>query len=400
MSKITEKMLQDLKAELIQLREERGKKSPEVEALEKKIEKLERAAAERSGPSFTGGSDLPGAEDSFHLSRAIYALGERSWNGAEYERDVLVQAAEKKGLDVERVKAASLGSDTTLGNLIPNTVQNEVVPLIQSEMILEEMGVNMVEGLAGSPVQIPRETAEGTAYWVGENSTITASDQETDMIELRPHTIAGLSKFANKMLRAGGTGLEGFVRRSIGRTVAKGIQTGYFAGTGVAGQPLGIKNQLGIRNHGAIGTMTIAKLQAMIDNLRRDNIPAAEARWVFHPAVLASIEQLAASDTTHRQGTPVFTMGDISKGTPSRLLGLPYSMSTNIGSTTDIYLGYWPWTMLGSWGALEIAVTREAGDAFAKDQTWVRVLKDVDTALLQPTAINYGSGVTVPTLST
>ena len=49
-----------------------------------------------------------------------------------------------------------------------------------------------------------------------------------------------------------------------------------------------------------------------------------------------------------------------------------------------MYFGNWEEVMIGQWGGLEILVSQETSDAFQKNQTWIRVLQEVDIGLRHP----------------
>jgi HK97 family phage major capsid protein len=82
--------------------------------------------------------------------------------------------------------------------------------------------------------------------------------------------------------------------------------------------------------------------------------------------------------------------------TPSMLkdwMGYDYKTSTTIptnltyGNGTDItelYFANWQEVILAMWGGVQIMATKEAGDAFQKNQTWIRIIQDVDIAIRHP----------------
>lgn len=403
--KINQAVLDKWTQQLKEISEDRKASGTLINDLQNRIRTMEEAMASR-GPGFSRNVDLPGSESKFMLSRCISAMIDRSWESAPEERAVLLASADKKGIarkDAERIldgkiRAASLGSDTSLGNLVPQQVMAEIIPILRSMMILDGLGVRRLPNLTGSPVTMNRGTADGVFYWVGENVAITASDPTTDQINLRPHKGAGLCKISNTLIRAGGTGAEQYVRESLAAVLARGIQTAFFNGSGLGPQPLGIASAVGIQSKTGIGTITILQLQKFVEALRNENVPVEDpaVKWAMHPALLSEIEQIQASGTTHLQGTPILTRGDVTLGTPSRVLGIPYLTTTNI-PTTQFFLAYWPWTVLADWGGVEIALSSEAGSAFENDQTWVRIIQEVDVEVLQPKGVVVGSGVTVST---
>jgi HK97 family phage major capsid protein len=74
-------------------------------------------------------------------------------------------------------------------------------------------------------------------------------------------------------------------------------------------------------------------------------------------------------------------------------LGYPYKMTTQIPinltkangtALTEVYYANWQELIIGQWGGMEIMASNETSDAFEKDQTWVRVLQEVDLAVRHP----------------
>jgi HK97 family phage major capsid protein len=63
------------------------------------------------------------------------------------------------------------------------------------------------------------------------------------------------------------------------------------------------------------------------------------------------------------------------------------------GNETEIYLGNWQELIVGQWAGISILPSKEAGDAFAKNQTWIRIITDVDIGLRHAESFCLGSGV-------
>ena len=68
-------------------------------------------------------------------------------------------------------------------------------------------------------------------------------------------------------------------------------------------------------------------------------------------------------------------------------MGHPYKMTTQIpidltkgNSTncTEIYFGNWSELLIGMWGTVELRASQETYTAFQSDQTWIRILQEVD----------------------
>ena len=77
----------------------------------------------------------------------------------------------------------------------------------------------------------------------------------------------------------------------------------------------------------------------------------------------------------------------------SAWIGYPFKTTTQIPTNltkssatncTEIYFGNWQELMIGQWGGVEISVSKETSDAFTKNQTWVKIEQEVDTAVRHP----------------
>ena len=62
---------------------------------------------------------------------------------------------------------------------------------------------------------------------------------------------------------------------------------------------------------------------------------------------------------------------------------IPTNLSKGGGGATlsEAYFGNWQELLIGQWGGLEFMASGETSDAFAKNQTWIRVIQEVDVAM-------------------
>ena len=61
---------------------------------------------------------------------------------------------------------------------------------------------------------------------------------------------------------------------------------------------------------------------------------------------------------------------------------VPINLTKNNGTAlTEVYFGNWAELIIGQWGGMEIMASQETSDAFEKDQTWIRILQEVDVGV-------------------
>lgn len=328
---------------------------------------------------------VPGVDgQKFSFAKAVHAINSGDWGRAGYEQEVFAAAT----------KALNLADDASAGFIVPSEVMAEIIPLLRSAMIVDTLGINRMDDMKASPVEIDKQRGGGTGFWVGEEETITESEQSLGLVRLRPHKAGALTKISNTILRAGGNRAESFVRDDLSKVLARTIQAAFFSGTGFGSQPLGVENHPSVNSVTFGGVPTVELLQRMIEEIDVDDAMIGTLKWVMHPRMRNKISKLAYGGA----GGPILTGprgGDISQDNAKTLLGHPYMSTTDIalGATTStIFLAVWAEAILADWGALELRATDSAGDAFTKDQTWVRAIQEVDVGLRHEESVCVSTG--------
>ena len=135
------------------------------------------------------------AEGKFSFMKLIKSIALKDVSMAPYERDICKEAAKKRDLSTE--------DDSLGGYLVPAQFMEELIELKRSATVIRELGARIMEGLVGSPVEIPRQTGSSTGFWVGEGASIPASDPTLGMLSLRPHEAAARTILSARFFRLG-----------------------------------------------------------------------------------------------------------------------------------------------------------------------------------------------------
>lgn len=332
------------------------------------------------------GVSLPGVnegKEKFLFRKALLAISTKDWSDAPFEKSVF---------DETRKKALSVGTDSAGGYIVPTEYIAEIIELLRAKTVVLQAGARVLAGLSGSPVEIPKQTGAGTAYWVGENTTITASDQTFGQVALTPKTCAAITKLSNKLLKLATPDVERFVREDLAALISRAIDAAALFGDGASSNPTGIASTTGI-NTVAIGTnggaLTIDHLYDMLYENDLDNAVGDRMAWVLHPRTLSGLKKL--KDAQNRY----LLQPDPTLATRNTMLGFPVFSTTQLrinltkGTGTnlsEVYLGDFNQLLIGQWGNLELLASQEAGGAFEANQTFVRVIQDIDVGIRQATA--------------
>jgi len=332
---------------------------------------------------------LPGVDEGkeeFSFLRAINAIMTRDWSEAGFEKEVFEQTA-------KRTMAAGTGS--TGGYIVPNQYIAEIIELLRAEAVVVRMGATILDGLVGSPIEIPKQTGGATAYWVGENAAITASDLTLGQINLTPKAVAAMVKLSNRLIKLSNPSAEAMVRRDIATSLALKVDYAALRGAGTVNEPLGIANTPSINTvtiGGSGGTFSFDYAEQMISELENDNALRGKLGFIWNPKVKSKMKRLkVAQFSGDTAGEYIILPMQDSK--LRDYLGWDFASTTQLptnlakGSSTtlsEVFFGNWQEFIIGQWGGMEIMASSETSDAFEKNQTWVRIIQEMDFGVRHP----------------
>lgn len=359
----------------------------ELPALKRRIDEVDSRTRYRKWLS--GGDDRP----KFSLFKALRGLVLSNWEGAEHEREVLFD---------HRNRDMGVGTDTAGGYLVPSQEIPDLIDQLKAEAAVSRAGATWLSGLKGSPVKIPKQTAGAAAYWVGENSVITPSDLAFGQVQLTPKKVAALVKLSNELLSMSLPQAEAVVRRDLVEQISLAIDLAALRGTGANNQPLGIANTPGIQtvslgeNGDHIRNLDL--FFSMIGKLEEANALKGRVGFVAHPKVKTALRKLKTPQYSGDTGgeytlPPLVTALLATDRALEEAVGYPILATSQLpvdlvkGTSqdcTEVYCGNWADLLIAQWGGLSILASPHAGDAFAKDQTWIRVTASIDVAVRHP----------------
>ena len=348
-------------------------------SLEKRLEEFENQVKTRKWATGLAGLELE--KDKFSLCRALYAMRTNNWDKAQFEADVFRQT-----------RALSTGDDSSGGYLVPAQAMPEFIEMFRAEAVCIRMGARVIDGLTGAPVTFTRQTGGATAYWVGENKEITESALSVGELKMIPKKVAALTKLSNELIRMSSPGAEALTRQDFAVALGLAVDLATLRGSGSENQPLGIANTPGINTVilGANGglpnfdTFTDMEYEVSVKNALRGNLG-----FVFHPAIRRLLKKLKIAQFSTDAGGE-YVIAPFSDAQLEAYLGYKFGMTTQTpvnlkkgeaANCTEIFFGNWAEVLIGQWLGFEILASNVAGTAFASDQTWVRIISQVDIAL-------------------
>jgi HK97 family phage major capsid protein len=362
---------------------------------------------------------LPGVlEDGekFMFSRVAQAsmrqksMGQKAWDEyAPFEHKVIQETTAQylkqmaKVLPPEQMEVmtkAALGTDVDAagGYLVPTQVLAELIPLLRAQSVVSGLA-RTIDGLAGYPVRIPRQSGGATHYWGAQNQSLTPSIQATDEVLFVPHQSYVFCQMSQRLVALANPSVESMVREDIALIMALGEDLGFIEGSGASNEPLGICNQPSIGAVTSIGTPTnAAKFDDMVYTLEAANALRGNLAFVWHPRTGKTLRNIAMGTGAALTYATYAYRDELAAG---RFLGHPVrtttQIATNLGGGTNesrALFANWLDVIVASWAGMRVQATDVGGDAFAKDQVWIKAVRDVDIGLRHAASVCLGSGIT------
>ncbi len=362
--------------------------SAKYASLEKRLEEMEIKARERK---YLGVPGLELEADKFSLVRAVkYIKSGKSldlWpKEAGFEAEVFRNTAKLRTMGTQ--------DDESGGYLVPAQAMPDFIEMLRAEAVCIKMGARVISGLTGAPVTFVKQTGGATAYWVGEGTAPTQSDISTGLLKMTPKKIMALTYINNELIRMSNPGAEGLVRQDLAIVLGLAIDLAILRGSGSENQPLGIANTTGI-NTVTLGTNDgstpdwVNPWPDMEYELAVDHALRGRLGYVFHPAIKRVLKKLRNPYYSGDTGGE-YPLLPLSDSQIEGAIGYPFATTTQLpvnlvtgGSSncTEIFFGNWLEVLIGEWLGFEIMTSNVAGTAFATDQTWIRIISQMDSAL-------------------
>lgn len=329
-----------------------------------------------------------------------------------FEMSVLDELSMKKhgakAMEVVKHASQNVGQDSAGGVFVPQVVADSIIPELTANMVSLQAGVPVMNGLQGN-MSFPKKISGVTGMWLDTEAeeSIVQETLTFGSISARPHPYAAATGITWLALQQPNIAIEGLVRQDFSVNLGLLWDLAILTGSGVSGQPKGIKNWAGIGTTSWSGTVFgstlgsggLATYDTSQDKLRahHQDLRAANAlgngtglAWIAEPDVLTKLESV--QDTT---GKKVYV--ETNEPSISRLMRAPVYSTTQINQgTSDGFLLYGKFAeaMLLNWGGLQFAMTDSHSTNFLTGVSVIRAIGACDVIVRQPTAFSLATSLT------
>ena len=303
-------------------------------------------------------------------SEAAAAKLGRTSRGITIPQDVLTAQRDLQ------TSPGSAGGDVIKTDLLTGSF----IDLLRNESACARAGATILSGLEGN-VKIPKQSGAASASWISEGAAAAESDQTLTQVSLVPRTVGAYTDVTRKLLLQSSIDIENFVRNDLARVIALKIDLAGLYGSGVANEPLGLKNTVGIGAEAFAGAVpTFPEVIAMESDLGSANALLGSPCYITNASMRGSLK-----GTKKDAGSGEFVW---TGGQDGEMNGYRAFVSNQVAAG-DVWMGNFADLLMGFWSGLDLTV-----DPYTNSTSGtVRIvaLQDCDVAVRHPESFCLGT---------
>lgn len=292
-------------------------------------------------------------------------------------------------------------TETTGGSLVPLAAQGDLIEVLRNKEVCVQAGASMFPLPAQGSLKLPKQTSAMTAYWIGENTSITKSDMGTTSVSLLAKKLGVRGAMPNELMRYSNPAAEAMVRMDMARVLALALDLAALQGTGGL-QPTGLINGTG---SDAILTYTASTVGATGNTFKpedwekligvvEDNnglVDEATAGFICRPKLFrkSNATRADAVSANDAAGPFVEILKSLDRAANNMRCGYPVHKTNQVSATrikssgvdlTYVLFGCWSQLLIGMGAAMELDMNPYGDTAWAADQTELRGILQSDVA--------------------
>lgn len=244
-------------------------------------------------------------------------------------------------MTLDMQKAINEATTTEGGFFVPDEQAKIFLELVQQNNTA--IPLCRTFNMATDVLNIPTVSAGNTAYWVGENTSITSSDITTGQVTLTAKKVAALTTVSSEVIEDANPEIAQVLNEQLGRDVAIKVDQEIYNGGTTGYTTSGIK---GFRDkstytdinqvNASSGEITVSMLLQAKKAIRNDYYAEGGTHLIINPDVVYKLENLTDSN-----GRPIFSAMDTdnpfySNGALGRILGLTVISTPAIPTTSNV----------------------------------------------------------------
>ncbi len=327
-------------------------------------------------------------------------------HGGVLPADPEEMAAIRKSMAIRRKSEVPMSAyaDAVGGTLVAPPVMGPTEELMRPVPGLQRAGARVVPLPPNGRYVAPRIVSPTTGYWIKENAAVTESALGTGQWGLTAKKLGVLARVPNELYKFSAGATDASLRQDMSVTMELGLDYAGLYGTG-AEEPTGLSMYTGTNEVQSYTAGTVgADGNTLLPQDGYKMVGLVEDRnfefqgWLLRSILWSKLISSRADAVTPGDAAGPFVQdltrsigfgpGDQWDGyrvTKSNVIknNIAKGSATNL---TEIWGGMWNKLTIGMYGAMEFAMSNQAGTAFVQDQTLVRGILFCDVGTPYPGA--------------
>ena len=281
------------------------------------------------------------------------------------------------------IKAVMIGSDNTKGGfLVPEPMEAAIIELREQYGVFRQNST--VWPMSDSVTIVPKMAGEITTYYVGENSTITASDATVQQVKLEAKKLASMTLVSSELNEDSVISVAEMISRSVAYQFAVAEDSAGFLGDGTSTYG-GIVGLAGALAAGSLVTATGNLTFSALTFANFESVVGAAKMWAgARPRWYISQAGWAASMQRLANAAGGVTMAEIAGGMQPQFLGYPVVvtqvLTSALTSTTGLRACYFGDLAVGSYlgSRRGISIAVDSSRYFEQDSIAIKATQRFD----------------------
>jgi HK97 family phage major capsid protein len=231
--------------ELIDLNKRADELTARIDFEKKVVESAKslRSVVERCSPA----PEVRAEEPKVRIEAVPFSGRLRAFNSVEdaYKTGMWLKAKSgdaeaKRWCQDHGVEARAMGSTSANSGsaVVPDVLSSTVIRLVDQYSAFAQNATSVT--MPSDVLQFPRRTGGTTAYWIDENTAITASDPTMNQVSLTAKKVTGAVVVASELLQDSIVSIADFIATELGLSLANAVEAAAWSGNpasapGVAG---------------------------------------------------------------------------------------------------------------------------------------------------------------------
>lgn len=271
-------------------------------------------------------------------------------------------------------RAMAAGVLATGGLSVPASIAADLIDAARNHARVVQAGALTVE-MDARTLRIVRIVSEPSAIWKEENAAMDGGVVTMEALEMRARTLMVLIKSSQELFRDS-INVDIAVNNALGAAIALELDRVALFGSGEGEEPLGLLNTGGIQTVSVDDNGHVLTSHDLF-SIAAQNIADVNGEAnavIYSPRTSGTLDRL--KDTTGQPLQPPESFKNLLKLSTKQVRDdMTHGTATNASCAV---VGEWGNLLIGIRDKIDIEMSTTVGDAFSRNQVWMRAIMSVD----------------------